>query len=395
MNEKTSMKDALQDSSLLKRLKHGKTKREYLLYVPPTYSDRNESPVVLNFHGFGSTASGHLYYSDWRQLSNEHGFVLIYPQGLELEKGGYHWNPDPISSDSKSTSNDLGFVEKLIKKISKKYSVDTSRIYATGFSNGAGMAYGLARYRSDLIAGIAPVSGLASKKHLSKKSGVSPVGLISFNGSEDRERPLSGIEGYLASVVDASDYWSEINNSDANQLEALKQSPGRRVERTSYFRENGLATIKQYIIKNGGHEWFDLDIGGKNLNQLAWGFLSRLRKENGELVIAQDSSFDVLMPGSFRRKAIDKIINFNSSSDTLRIDNNSFGIEGSASYAIGKNKKVVKKKLADKDLDFLYDQKNGNLYFNENGSAHGFGNGGIVAILKGAPSLTAENVDFI
>ena len=27
MNEKTSMKDALQDSSLLKRLKHGKTKR--------------------------------------------------------------------------------------------------------------------------------------------------------------------------------------------------------------------------------------------------------------------------------------------------------------------------------------------------------------------------------
>ena len=85
------------------------------------------------------------------------------------------------------------------------------------------MAYGLARYRSDLIAGIAPVSGLASKKHLSKKSGVSPVGLISFNGSEDWERPLSVIEGYLASVVDASDYWSEINNSDANQLEALKR----------------------------------------------------------------------------------------------------------------------------------------------------------------------------
>ena len=104
------------------------------------------------------------------------------------------------------------------------------------------MAYGLARYRSDLIAGIAPVSGFASKKHLSKKSGVSPVGLISFNGSEDRERPLSGIEGYLASVVDASDYWSEINNSDANQLEALKQSPGRRVERTSYFEK----TVSNY-----------------------------------------------------------------------------------------------------------------------------------------------------
>ena len=389
------MKDFVQDSSLLKRLKHGKAKREYLLYVPPTYSQRDESPIVLNFHGYGSTASGHLYYSDWRKLSNEHGFILIYPQGLALEKAGYHWNPDPISSESKSTSNDLGFVDKLIKRISKKYSVDTSRIYATGFSNGAGMAYGLARHRSDLIAGIAPVSGLASKKYLSEKSGISPVGLISFNGSEDWERPLSGIEGYLASVVDASDYWSEINDSDANKLETLNQSSGRRVERKSYFRENGSVTIKQHIIKNGGHEWFDLDIGGKNLNQLAWGFLSSLRKEKGELMIAQESFFDVLAPDSFRRKSIDKIINFNPSSDTLRIDIDSFGIEGSAAYASGKNKKAVKKRLAEKHFDFLYDQKKGSLYFNENGSDQGFGNGGIITILKGAPSLTAENIDFI
>ena len=51
--------------------------------------------------------------------------------------------------------------------------------------------------------------------------------------------------------------------------------------------------------------------------------------------------------------------------------------------------------LARKNYDFLYDQKKGGLYFNENGSDKGFGNGGIIAILKGAPNLTDDNLEFI
>ena len=35
------------------------------------------------------------------------------------------------------------------------------------------------------------------------------------------------------------------------------------------------------------------------------------------------------------------------------------------------------------------------LYFNENGSDKGFGDGGIIAILKGAPELTSDNLEFI
>ena len=34
------------------------------------------------------------------------------------------------------------------------------------------------------------------------------------------------------------------------------------------------------------------------------------------------------------------------------------------------------------------------LYFNENGKK-GFGDGGIIAILKGAPDLTGSNLEFI
>ncbi|MDB4638836.1 hypothetical protein OAE87_01825, partial [bacterium] len=100
-------------------------------------------------------------------------------------------------------------------------------------------------------------------------------------------------------------------------------------------------------------------------------------------------------PTKFKVKNIDKITNFNPSTDALEIDTDSFGIDSSATFAAGKNKRDIKKNLAKQDFDFLYDHKKGGLYFNENGSDKGFGDGGIIAILKGAPDLSADNLQFI
>ena len=103
----------------------------------------------------------------------------------------------------------------------------------------------------------------------------------------------------------------------------------------------------------------------------------------------------IASPSKFKKKSVDKITNFNPSTDTLEIDTDSFGIDRSATFAAGKNKRVVKKKLAKQDFHFLYDERKGGLYFNENGSDKGFGEGGIIAILKGAPDLSSENLEFI
>ena len=100
-------------------------------------------------------------------------------------------------------------------------------------------------------------------------------------------------------------------------------------------------------------------------------------------------------PKKYKNKYVNKIRNFNPSADALEIDNNNFNIDDSPTFAGGKNKKTVKKKLSKQDFDFLYDEKKGGLYFNENGAEKGFGDGGIVAILKGAPDLTASNLEFI
>ena len=124
-----------------------------------------------------------------------------------------------------------------------------------------------------------------------------------------------------------------------------------------------------------------------------WGLASSLKEGSSEDKSGKNQTISI--PKKFKIRSIDKIINFNPSTDALEIDTDSFGIDSSATFATGKNKKAVKKHLAKQDFDFLYDEKKGGLYFNENGADKGFGDGGIIAILKGAPDLSMDNIDFV
>jgi len=149
----------------------------------------------------------------------------------------------------------------------------------------------------------------------------------------------------------------------------------------------------EYSISNEAKKYFPQ---GWEANPFGLDLIkSNREKENNNIRDENDPIAKINSPYKFNKKSADKITNFNPSTDTLEIDTDSFGIDISATFASGKNKKVVKKKLAKQDFDFLFDEKKGGLYFNENGAGKGFGDGGIIAILKGAPDLTSGNLEFI
>ena len=89
---------------------------------------------------------------------------------------------------------------------------------------------------------------------------------------------------------------------------------------------------------------------------------------------------DVIKPEKYKNKHVDVIVDFKPSSDILDIDVVSFDADIFSTFNSGKNGKAIKN-LASQDFDFLYDEKKGGLYFNENGAEKGFGDGGIIAKL--------------
>ena len=147
------------------------------------------------------------------------------------------------------------------------------------------------------------------------------------------------------------------------------------------------------LFADGKTAYLRTTLGAYDLGELA--FSKSQVKDQGAMSLDSNlNAINIGMPSKFKIKAIDKITNFDSEIDTLEIDKDGFGVDSVATFAAGKNKKAIKK-LAKQDFDFLYDEKKGGLYFNENGSGKGFGDGGIIAILKGAPDLTASNLEFI
>lgn len=150
---------------------------------------------------------------------------------------------------------------------------------------------------------------------------------------------------------------------------------------------------------------FAQEISIENINA-SLGFLDTtsvdeiLRPFSGKIILRSSSAVadnqqTLSSPSAFNSKAAKRISDFDPKTDTLNIDINSFGLDGAASFASAKNRKQVKSKYSRQNADFIYDSKSGALYFNENGTAKGFGDGGMCAVFAGAPSLDANNVAFI
>ena len=115
-------------------LPHNGLTREYELYVPESYNSSTPVPLMINMHGYGGSSSGQLYTSDMRSLADANNFILVYLQGALLD-GDPHWNTAPLGGDNKSDVDDIGFFNALLDELSANYALDTSRVYATGYSN--------------------------------------------------------------------------------------------------------------------------------------------------------------------------------------------------------------------------------------------------------------------
>ena len=243
--------------------------REYILYVPASYDGDANIPIIFNFHGFGDSAENYMNNADMRALAETEVFILVYPQGSCLD-GAPHWNPCTNGGDNKSNANDFGFVESMIVEISFQHNVDMDRIYAVGYSNGGMMAYGLANYKSDLIAAVASVSG----SMLDCAGPVShPMPVIHLHGTSDDTIPYTGSSEW-GSVQSTLEHWITFNNTNLNPNVSSDTSGGMTIEHYSYDEGDSSVSVEHYKYIGGEHVWFSARYEGKSTSELVWDFVS-------------------------------------------------------------------------------------------------------------------------
>lgn len=254
-------------------LRHGGLQRVFRYYRPADLPEG--APLVLLFHGatrsmsamFRPRAGG---TNAWPILADEAGFLLIAPNGTDAEtgapgSGGQVWNDCRASEGAAygtSTAADVGFAEALIAWAARRFGVDRGRAYATGASNGGGMALRLARERSASVAAAASfIHNRPADDECGDPPGAAPVMLA--NGTADPFNPwvpgdeaTRGETGRNRSAEETLDYWLRRNGLEASapQVEELPDrddGDGSRVIRRRYGA--GAQEVLFYEVRGGGH----------------------------------------------------------------------------------------------------------------------------------------------
>ena len=172
-------------------IQHGGLKREYLLYIPPNLNNRENLPVIFNFHGYGDQALQFFNQTDLIEISDNNGVVLVYPQGSYLTDGGSHWNAAPSSSSStsfvnKSSTDDIGFFKALFEEINQDNLIDLKRVYVIGYSNGGMFSHFLACNTDNIITAIGDVAGTMLDETFNSCNPSSPIPILKIHGTSDR-----------------------------------------------------------------------------------------------------------------------------------------------------------------------------------------------------------------
>jgi len=242
--------------------------RKYLVMVPDNYSGDEGYPLVIYLHsGSGNNIRRDMGYVDINWVGNDNNFIIVYPAARPSWSSGIGDNPLIKVPDN----DDVLFISNLIDHLSEEYNVDLSRVYATGWSNGAFMAYKLACQLSHRIAAVASVGGMMSYSTMEECNPTRPVSVLSIHGTKDNWMNFEGEEGWH-SVDETVEYWSEINQcqiSEMSPVPDLDSSDGSTVEKIAYQDCLDSSSVVLYEVIDGGHAWPDMpkDLGYGSINR--------------------------------------------------------------------------------------------------------------------------------
>lgn len=121
----------------------GSYRREWYEYIPSAARRNPEQkiPMVVCFHGGNNDGFTAMYRTNWIQVAESRNFAVVFPTGALRRLAEKNVVPHPAwnACGAQDIEDDVLFISSLIEDVKKRYSIDTSRIYATGHSMGACM----------------------------------------------------------------------------------------------------------------------------------------------------------------------------------------------------------------------------------------------------------------
>ncbi len=247
------------------QLEVGGTARRYLVSAPAQEAGGDPLPVVVDFHGLAEGAEVHAEMTQLGPIGVEEGFVTVFPHGTGSP---VRWDTEPDAA----ANPDLAYVGAVLDQVEEERCVDTSRVYATGLSNGAMMSSLVACTMADRVAAVAPIAGLMLPEPCEPAR---PVPVLTVHGTADPillfnggvgggalDAALGGGEAPSTTVppadLDGPGYpeavrgWAEVDGCET--ADPRDEDVSATVTLRTFDCPAGVA-VEFYVVEGGGHSW--------------------------------------------------------------------------------------------------------------------------------------------
>jgi len=219
--------------------------------------------LLVALHGGGGNMDLQAKDALYGQISQSEreGFIAVFPNGFSRFGGKLAtWNAGHCCGAARDRNvDDVGFIRQVVANVSRQVNIDRNRVYATGMSNGAMMAYRLACEAPDLFKAIAPVAGTDNTRGCTPKN---PVSVLHIHAKDDSHALFTGGAGPDSarksqvtdhvSVADSVAKWARLNGCTVAPRRVLDK-PGAFCEVQSGCR--GDTRVQLCVTETGGHSW--------------------------------------------------------------------------------------------------------------------------------------------
>ena len=271
--------------------------RSFIVYLPTGYNNAGKMPLIFAIHGGSGTPEGMINIANFKPIADRDKVVLVYPAGIQN-----NWNDGRPTKPNQLGINDVSFFNQLCDYMITNYSVDGTKIYATGISNGGFMSSRLGCELSNRIAAIAVDAATIEATTIAPNCNPGrPVPVIYIHGTSDPLVPFTGEQmtaggtagGNVLSHFQAIDKWVTING--CNTTPTITDLPdiandGTTIKQRVYSGGINGSEVVSYVISNGGHTWpqgyqyaNEAFIGktsqDMNACEVIWSFFKRFKRQ--------------------------------------------------------------------------------------------------------------------
>lgn len=226
------------------------------LFLPTNYAKEIPVPLLINLHGYTGDGQSQSRYTFLQSAAETRGVAYVAPEGLKDSAGSRFWNASSACCNfGGSKVSDVDYLNSLIEEISSKVSIDQSRIYLFGHSNGHFMSYKFACSTKGVVAAIAGLAGAMDSDP--QVCAGEPMNVLHIHGTNDATISYEGgslLGNPYPSAEQTVAQWAQINSCSKpveGSIDLLKSMQGSETSQFTYTCTN--KSLELWRINAGVH----------------------------------------------------------------------------------------------------------------------------------------------